>query len=54
MFCSFLFNLKEWFTKKYILFTHLQAIQDLDEFVSSSEQIWRNLALHHLLTNGVW
>jgi len=21
-------------------------------FVSSSEQIWRNLALHHLLTNG--
>ncbi len=44
MFCSFLFNLKEWFTKKIILFTHLQAIQDLDEF----------LALHHLLTNGVW
>ncbi len=28
-----------------------QAIQDDDEFVSSSEQIWRNLALHHLLTN---
>ncbi len=22
------------------------------EFVSSSEQIWRNFALHHLLTNG--
>ncbi len=23
-----------------------QTIQDVDEFVSSSEQIWRNLALH--------
>ncbi len=31
---------------------HSQAIQDVDEFLSSSEQIWRNLALHHLLTNG--
>ncbi len=29
---------------------HIQAIQDVDEFVSSWEQIWRNLALHHLLT----
>ncbi len=29
-----------------------QAIQDIDQFVSSSEQIWKNLALHHLLTNG--
>ncbi len=29
-----------------------QAIQNVDEFVSSSEQIWRNLVLHHLLTNG--
>ncbi len=28
-----------------------QANQDIDEFVSSSKQIWRNLALHHLLTN---
>ncbi len=28
------------------------AIQDVDEFVSSLEQIWRNLAFHHLLTNG--
>ncbi len=28
------------------------AIQDIDEFASSSEQIWWNLALHHLLTNG--
>ncbi len=31
-------------------FCHPRAIQD--EFVSSSEQIWRNLAFHHLLTNG--
>ncbi len=29
------------------------AIQDVDEFISSSEQIWSNLALHHLLTIGV-
>ncbi len=29
-----------------------QVIQDVDEFVSKSEQIWINLALHHLLTNG--
>ncbi len=27
-------------------------IQDVDGFVSSSEQILRNLALHHLLING--
>ncbi len=33
-------------------FAHPQAIQDVDEFISSSEQIWRNLALHHLPTNG--
>ncbi len=26
-------------------------MKDTDEFVSSSEQIWRNLALHHLLTD---
>ncbi len=31
--------------------TCLQAIQDVDEFVSSSEQIGWNLALHHLFTN---
>ncbi len=30
-------------------FTHPQAIQDVDEFVFSSEQIWRNLELDHLL-----
>ncbi len=28
-------------------------IQDMDEFVSLSKQIWENkTALHHLLTNG--
>ncbi len=27
------------------------VIQDVDGFVSSLEQIWRNLALHHLLTH---
>ncbi len=32
--------------------THPQSIQHIDEFVSSSEQILRNLALHHFLTNG--
>ncbi len=32
--------------------THPQVIQDVDEFVSSSEQIWRNEAWHHLLSNG--
>ncbi len=29
-----------------------QTIQDVDEFLSSSEQIWRNLALQQLLTNA--
>ncbi len=33
-------------------FTHPQAIQNVEDFVSSLEQIWRNVALHHLLTNG--
>ncbi len=32
--------------------SHPQAIQNVDEFVASSEQIWINLALHHLLTWG--
>ncbi len=27
-------------------------IQDVDELVPSSEQNWRNVALHHLLTSG--
>ncbi len=35
-----------------LTFTQPQTIQDVDEFVSSLEQIWRNLAFHHLLTNG--
>ncbi len=26
--------------------------KDVDDFFSLSEQIWRNVALHHLLTNG--
>ncbi len=29
-----------------------QINQDIDEFVSSREQIWRNVALHYLLTKG--
>ncbi len=33
-------------------YTQSQVIQDVGEFVSSSEQIWRNVALHQLLTNG--
>ncbi len=33
-------------------FTHSHAIQDIDEFVSSFKQIWKNVALHHLHTNG--
>jgi len=48
MFLSFF--LKKSFTQK-CKFTHPQAIQDVDEFVSSSEEIGRNLALHHFLTN---
>ncbi len=32
-----------------LIYMHPQAMQDIDEFVSSSEQIWRNVALHHLL-----
>ncbi len=31
--------------------TQSQAIQYVDEFVSSSEEIWRNFASYHLLTN---
>ncbi len=37
--------------KKRQTFIHPQAIQDVDEFVSLSEQIWRNSALDHLLTD---
>ncbi len=32
--------------------TPLQAIKDVDTFVSSLEQIWAYLAFHHLLING--
>ncbi len=32
-------------------FTHPQAIQDIDEFVSLSQKILRNEALYHLLTS---
>ncbi len=34
-----------------LLKKYSQAIQDIDEFVSLWEQIWRNVALHHLLTS---
>ncbi len=30
-------------------FTHPRGIQDLDEFVSSAEQFWRNLALLYII-----
>jgi len=33
-------------------FTDPQAIQDVDEFVSFPEKIWRNWILHYLLTSG--
>ncbi len=32
--------------------THPQSIQAVDEFVSWLEQIWGNVAFHHLLSNG--
>ncbi len=41
-------NLKKWFSQKWKC-AQLEAIQDIDEFVF---QIWRNLAWHHLLSNG--
>ncbi len=44
-------QLKQSITQKWNFAENLVTlIQDADEFVSSSEQIWRNLALHHLLT----
>ncbi len=51
---AFLFILKNSYPKMKICWkcTRTQVIQDVDEFVSSSEQIWRNVALHHLLTDG--
>ncbi len=49
--------LNELFAKKinkniWCKITHSQSIQDVDEFASLSEEIWRNVAIHHLLTNG--
>ncbi len=38
--------------KVFWKFPHPLTIQDVDEFVSSSEQIWRSLALYNLLTSG--
>ncbi len=40
--------------QKFTFAEHLLTLKpsDLDEFVSSSEQNWKNVALHHLLTNG--
>ncbi len=35
-----------------LTFTQPQDIKDVGEFVSSSAQIWRNLASHHLTNNG--
>ncbi len=32
--------------------THPKACQQVHNFIFLLEQIWRNLALHHLLTNG--
>ncbi len=46
-------NIKEIFHSKICwTLTHPQASQDVNEFVSSSKQIWRNVAIHHLLSNG--
>uniref|UniRef100_A0A672LYZ1 NudC domain-containing protein 3 n=2 Tax=Sinocyclocheilus grahami TaxID=75366 RepID=A0A672LYZ1_SINGR len=32
--------------------SHEIVVREMDEFVSSSDQIWRNASLHHSLTNG--
>ncbi len=44
--------LKRQFIQQSKLAENVQAIQDVDKFVSSSKQIWRYVALHHLLING--
>ncbi len=46
--------LKDRFTQKWRFAENVYTLRskDVDEFVFSQEQIWRNLALHHLLTNG--
>ncbi len=38
--------------KKMLKCTRAQVIQDVGEMVSPSEQIWKNVVLHHLLTKG--
>ncbi len=35
-----------------IWWKYTQVIQDVDEFAASSEQIWRSVASHHVLTTG--
>ncbi len=42
------FNQKWKFAENILI---LSSIQYIDEFVSSSEQIWSNVESHHLLTN---
>ncbi len=48
--------MKEPFTQNEILLNILILkspwCQDVDEFVSSWEQIWRNVALHYTVVNG--
>ncbi len=45
-------NLKGQFTQKWKFARIYSPITDVKKTVSSSEQIWINVALHHLLTNG--
>uniref|UniRef100_A0A671RM97 Clathrin light chain n=1 Tax=Sinocyclocheilus anshuiensis TaxID=1608454 RepID=A0A671RM97_9TELE len=45
-------ELEEWHTRQNEQLEKTKAIQYVDEFGSSSELVWRNLALRHLLTNG--
>jgi len=46
------FKLAENVLSRLLLFYPL-GIQNVNEIVSSSEQIWRNVALHHsLITSG--
>ncbi len=46
--------LKEKFTKKEKICLNVLTFRPskMCEFVSSSEQIWRNVSFHHLLKNG--
>ncbi len=45
-------NLKGQFTQKWKFARIYSPIKDVKKTVSLSEQIWINVALHHLLTNG--